>query len=64
MIIENSVIKAVREGGGASRVAAKLRVSSRTVSNWQAQGFVPNYYRAEELAALVNVPVETLRRPT
>lgn len=63
MTNENSITKAVKQAGGTSRVAAKLRVSSRTVSNWQAQGFVPNYYRAEELAALVNMPIEALRRP-
>jgi len=64
MTNENSVIKAIKDAGGPSRAAAKLRVSSRTISNWQAQGFIPNYYRAEELAALVNVPIETLRKPS
>jgi len=59
----NFVKEAIHTAGGPSRVAAQLRVSSRTVSNWQAQGFVPNYYRAEELAALSNVPVSTLRKP-
>lgn len=63
MTTENFVKEAIRNAGGPSRVAAELRISSRTVSNWQAQGYIPNYYRAEELAALASVPVSTLRRP-
>jgi len=63
MTIENSITKAVKQAGGPSRVAAVLRVSSRSIANWQVQGYVPNFYRAEELANLANVPVETLRRP-
>jgi hypothetical protein len=63
MEIQNAVIQAVKTAGGPSRVAAVLRVSSRSITNWQVQGYVPNFYRAEELADLANVPVETLRRP-
>lgn len=62
MTTKNFVKEAVQIAGGASRVAAQLKVSSRAVSTWQLQGFVPNYYRAEELAALANVPVSVLRK--
>ncbi|WP_150626728.1 helix-turn-helix domain-containing protein [Pandoraea captiosa] len=64
MTTKNFVKEAVQIAGGATRVAAQLKVSSRAVSTWQLQGFVPNYYRAEELAALANVPVSVLRRPS
>jgi hypothetical protein len=59
---ENNVISAVRIAGGPSRVAAELRVSSRAVNTWQNKGYVPKYDYAQRLAALVGVPVATLRK--
>lgn len=59
----SAVCLAVRRAGGPSRVAAELRVSSRTVNAWQCKGYVPRYDNAEKLALLTGIPLAELRKP-
>ncbi len=57
----NIVRAAVDAVGGATRVANKLGVSSSTVHSWIQKGRVPNYDRAEALAALSKISMRQLR---